>query len=77
MTLTKQCYLFIFLLEDIPSCLEHSNNKNIYTHIYVSVEFNYVFISLVATSFGCHEHRQAYAIKHIKKLATCTLILPL
>jgi hypothetical protein len=43
--------------------------------MYVSVELNDVFIALVATSFGCREHRQAYAIQNIKRLATCTLIL--
>jgi hypothetical protein len=37
-----------------------------------SVEHNDVFIALVATSFGSHDHHEASAIQNLKRLATCS-----
>jgi hypothetical protein len=36
------------------------------------VEYNKVFISLVAISFGRYDHHQANAIQNLKRMVTCS-----
>ena len=60
----------LILLEDIPLCLKYSNkNKIYYMH---SVEHDNIFIALVATSLGLHDHHQACAMQNLKRMVTCS-----
>jgi hypothetical protein len=52
-----------FLLEDIPLCLEYINTNKICMYL---IENNNVLISLVATSFGHHDHREASVTQKLK-----------
>jgi hypothetical protein len=37
-----------------------------------TIEHNNVFITMVATSFGRYDHRQANATQNLKKLVKCS-----
>jgi hypothetical protein len=69
MSLALKAYLYklelfvLILVEDITLCSKYKNK----IHMYSVDEYNNVFIALVATRFGRHEHHLVSATKNFEK----------